>query len=258
MKKITSLIILLSAILNLSSCSETDYPLFDDSVINIYFTQDSVNYSFAFVPIEIKEHIVELPIQIIGNPSKENRTFTVEIVKEKTDATEDVHYRLPKQLSIPADSITGIIPLTLLRDELKENEWEVTLRLVKDNNFIPIQENEAKTKNEITIAFSDIVKQPSNWLDYNNEWPSSILGPWNPLVYRKYMEFFQQTKETNPVFYQDMTNKYGTYLEREIFGGTDYTSGYNYTFKKYIFLPLYKYFNEEHPELGIIFPYPNM
>ena len=34
----------------IASCHETDYPTFDDSVIDIYFTQDSVNYSFGVTP----------------------------------------------------------------------------------------------------------------------------------------------------------------------------------------------------------------
>ena len=46
----------------IASCHETDYPTFDDSVIDIYFTQDSVNYSFGVTPLSTTEHVVELPV----------------------------------------------------------------------------------------------------------------------------------------------------------------------------------------------------
>ena len=36
----------------IASCHETDYPTFDDSVIDIYFTQDSVNYSLRCDSVE--------------------------------------------------------------------------------------------------------------------------------------------------------------------------------------------------------------
>ena len=50
------------AIWSLSSCSETDYPVFDDSVIDIYFNKDSINYSFGVVTLGITEHTIDIPV----------------------------------------------------------------------------------------------------------------------------------------------------------------------------------------------------
>ena len=63
------------AIWSLSSCSETDYPVFDDSVIDIYFNKDSINYSFGVVTLGITEHTIDIPVKIIGAPIDEDRSF---------------------------------------------------------------------------------------------------------------------------------------------------------------------------------------
>ena len=69
----------------IASCHETDYPTFDDSVIDIYFTQDSVNYSFGVTPLSTTEHVVELPVRIIGASVKEvARNFKIEVVDKRT------------------------------------------------------------------------------------------------------------------------------------------------------------------------------
>ncbi len=52
MKNILYAILLSGASLGFFSCSETDYPLFDDSVINIYFT----NKDFYDMPLSIHYH----------------------------------------------------------------------------------------------------------------------------------------------------------------------------------------------------------
>lgn len=77
----------------IASCHETDYPTFDDSVIDIYFTQDSVNYSFGVTPLSTTEHVVELPVRIIGASVKEvARNFKIEVVDKRTNAESPLHY----------------------------------------------------------------------------------------------------------------------------------------------------------------------
>ena len=88
----------------IASCHETDYPTFDDSVIDIYFTQDSVNYSFGVTPLSTTEHVVELPVRIIGASVKEvARNFKIEVVDKRTNAESPLHYTCLLYTSDAAD-----------------------------------------------------------------------------------------------------------------------------------------------------------
>ena len=100
----------------IASCHETDYPTFDDSVIDIYFTQDSVNYSFGVTPLSTTEHVVELPVRIIGASVKEvARNFKIEVVDKRTNAESPLHYTVPEQLTLEKDSVNAVVPVTLKR-----------------------------------------------------------------------------------------------------------------------------------------------
>ena len=80
----------------IASCHETDYPTFDDSVIDIYFTQDSVNYSFGVTPSSTTEHVVELPVRIIGASVKEvARNFKIWLLYTSPSPLDRLLYSKP-------------------------------------------------------------------------------------------------------------------------------------------------------------------
>lgn len=122
----------------IASCHETDYPTFDDSVIDIYFTQDSVNYSFGVTPLSTTEHVVELPVRIIGASVKEvARNFKIEVVDKRTNAESPLHYTVPEQLTLEKDSVNAVVPVTLKRSALGDTEWTVAFRLLPNDYFNP-------------------------------------------------------------------------------------------------------------------------
>lgn len=258
MKKILYNIALLGAFLGFFSCSETDYPLFDDSIINIYFTKDSTNYSFGITPLSITERIVELPVKIIGAPTNASRSFKIEIVQEKTNAPKDTHFKLPETLEIAKDSVNGIVPITLVREHLDTTQWQVTVRLIDNGNFSPASGIDKKMGAISTITFNNVVSKPTwtNPWTGTDGWPTFQLGPWNPTVYVIFMDYFHQLKDKAPMTYQKMVEKYGENLDNGKYPGWDYD--YNYTFSKYILIPMYEYF-QKHPELGVTdFPKPSL
>lgn len=92
MRKITYIIIsclFVSFGTGLTSCNEQDYKLFDSSRTGIYFTEDSVVYSFGVTKLEVTSHEMELPVKIMGAPVKEERSFKVEVVTDKTTAKRE-------------------------------------------------------------------------------------------------------------------------------------------------------------------------
>lgn len=257
MKNILYAILLSGASLGLFSCSETDYPLFDDSVINIYFTEDSTSYSFGITPLSVTERIVELPVKIIGAPASENRSFKIEIVQEKTNADENTHFKLPETLEIAKDSVNGIVPITLIRENLDTIQWQVTIRLVDNGNFSPAPGADEKMGSTSTITFNNVISKP-NWFNWQGGfgWPVHLLGPWNPTVYVVFMDYFHQLKDNAPMTYQKMVEKYGENLDNGKYTGWDYD--YKYTLTKYILIPMHQYF-QDHPELGVTnFPTPSI
>lgn len=254
MKRTIHALLLLLSVRFLSSCSETDYPTFDANAIDIYFMADSVNYSFGIVPPEQTEYTVSLPVQIIGAPARQDRKFRVDIVPEETNAQAEVHYRLlEKEMTLTKDSVKGLVPVTLLRQNLGETEWKLTLQLKANEHFNPTPQKEQKISSTVRVAFNNIVSKP-NWKDFNGTlaWPRQ-LGPWDPTVYVVFMDYFHRLEQEVPATYKKITDKYGENLDRN-FQGWDYS--YDYTFTKYILIPMYQYF-QDHPELGVTtFPNP--
>ena len=141
MRKITYIITSCLFVLfgtGLTSCNEQDYKLFDSSRTGIYFTEDSVVYSFGVTKLEVTSHEMELPVKIMGAPVKEERSFKVEVVADKTTAKAGEHYMIPTELIIKADSVNGVLPVTILREDLgSDTLWHT---LFSDTTFV-IREN---------------------------------------------------------------------------------------------------------------------
>ena len=121
---------------SLCACIEEHYLKFDTEFTGIYFTTDSTNYSFSVTPDSIREHLVKIPVQIMGAPAKENREICFALTGNHA-ALEGVHYEFNEAI-IPADSIAGYIGIRILRDSLKGNsidgyEAKLLFRLVDGN-----------------------------------------------------------------------------------------------------------------------------
>lgn len=242
----------------LAGCNDENYLIFDNSFSGLYFTEDSIHYSFGILPIEQRSHIQEIPVQIMGEPCDHDRLFTVEVLpsQEHRQPREGEQYRInPGHLVIPADSIAGYIPLELLRDGLEGDDesgytrYELRLRLVANENFTPTLTD---ADQKVVVTFDNAIEKPS-W--YSEAVWQSRCGEWHPLKLIKLMEYFHTTlKESVPSTYNKMVDDIGENWEKVQYG---WPTDYNYTVRKYILTPAYEYFLN-HPELGITdFPNPN-
>lgn len=224
------------------ACQEEDYKMFDTSQSGIYFTADSMVYSFGVSVLEVTSKIMELPIKIMGMPVDKDRSFKVEVVPEKTTAIADVHYSLPTEFVIQADSVNGVLPLTILRSSLGEEAWQVAFRLIETGDFTPV----TGMQTVCVASFNNIVSPPE-WKNYAGEvvWPDYYLGIWDPVKWVKFMEYFRLMETTVPATYKGMVEMYGPDLENVSYG---WPSEYNYAVTKYILTPLYDFF-AANPEL---------
>ena len=245
-------------VLFITGCSQNDYLVFDEDYSGIYFTEDSIHYSFSTMPIETRMYTQKIPVKIMGKPYDYDRIFSVEILpaKENTNPLKGLQYLLEEEtLKIEADSITGNIPLIILRDGLEGDDetgykrYEIRLKLVENNNFVPTL---SETEQNVVVTFDNAIEKPS-W--YSEDVWLSKCGEWSPIKLIKIMEYFHTTLQENaPSTYQKMVGDIGENWENVTYG---WPTDYNYTVKKYILIPCYEYFLT-HPEHGINdFPNPN-
>lgn len=246
------------AVLFITGCSQNDYLVFDEDYSGIYFTEDSLHYSFSTLPIETRTYTQKIPVKIMGKPYSHERIFGVEILPAKNNINpiKGQQYLLEEEtLKIEADSITGYIPLILLRDGLAGDDengytrYELRLKLVENNNFTPTL---SESDQNVVVTFDNSIERPT-W--FSEEVWISKCGEWAPIKLIKIMEYFHTIlKENAPSTYQKMVADIGENWEDVTYG---WPTDYNYTVKKYILIPCYEYFIS-HPEHGITdFPNPN-
>lgn len=250
--KFNSILVLLYL---MASCKENVFEA-KEFKSGIYFVQDSTDYSFGITPLNISSYELLIPVQIMGVPSTMDRTYKVKVGADKSNAIENVHYQIGEDFIIKADSVDGFVPLTILRNNLDDESFKLTLSLIETNDFVPVSES----MSSVIITFNNRVEQP-NWLELNwqtggmeKAWPSFRLGNWHPLTYIKFMELFAEMESLAPSVYSAMIKEYGGPLLPNFPGG--WAWNYDFTLSKYVLIPLYRYFMVEHPELGVTIPMP--
>lgn len=247
----------LVAATGLSACQETDYMTFDNNYNGIYFTTDSIHYSFGILPLDRTEYTRDIPVKLMGAPADHDRNFSIEILAAKDNAMpmEGVQYRIEaKNVLIKADSISGNIPVTLLRNGLEGDDengytrYELRIRLVSDKNFTPTL---SEKDQNVVLTFDNAVEKP-DWVR-DDLWRTRC-GEWHPIKLIKLLEFFHTNMaEQVPSIYEKMVEDVGENWERTQYG---WPTDYNYSIRKYILAPEYEYF-KQHPEHGITdFPDP--
>ena len=239
MKKIKTIAMTALAAVAMMSCSETDYMTFDTANNGVYFTKDTLTYSFSVTPIEVKTYLYKVPFRIMGPTSKEPRTVKFAIDEAKSTAKVGVQYNIGEAVVQP-DSINGYIPVEILREGLEGTyatgytKYVLQLMLVENEYFKPTLDSASQCR---TLTFDNAIEQPE-WLSAHGDkvWDQSTLGVWHPLKFIKMVEAYGENLEHIP---------YGDpYVYRTIF-------------KKYIYEPMYDYFNDPANRDMILDAYPD-
>ncbi len=245
-------------------CEETDYMTYDTSHNGVYFEKDSIAYSFSVTPIEVKTHTIEIPVKVMGGISKtEAREIGYEFVRysnltnDTVPAVEGVHFNVVSDVVEP-DSVTGYIVVEVYRDELLGSyaegyeRYRLGINLVQNENYTPTL---TKPQQSIVLTFDNAVEQPE-WYDYKGDkvWTESKLGKWHPYKLIKMVEFFHAIEEIQPESYKKMVELYGENLEH-----IEYGDPYQYAtmFRKYVYAPMYEFFNNPDNKEMILAEYPD-
>lgn len=237
--------LLAALVCSLSACENTDYPLYDttqkDAAFIDYIDDNdqlatSVAYSFGFDIAT--EHVIELPVKLMGMTSDKDRPFTLEPA-EGTTMQEGVHYNIDREaMFIPAGQVASTVRITLLRGNdplLQEQEFSLNLELRESDALAVVGQN------HFSITFSDIRPEfaPSWWV------------PWSMPAYRfdvaqKFFEYFYAMEEVNPAVVHEMTERYGDYFVNatSMMGPLSMYSGF---MNKFVLVPLYEYYEVNDP-----------
>lgn len=268
MKKIKyniAIILLLPLMLLTNACVEEHYLRFDVSQTGIYFSRDTFNYSFGVTPIDVRTYTYKMPIRIMGTIADVDRPIAYEIMADTTSAKSGIHYDIVDAV-VPAGKIDGYIAVKILRDSLGGSHIEgytkylLGVRIKGNDFFTPTLSEEDQCR---VLSFDNAVEQP-NWLTSSGKkvWDTGALGSWHPLKFIKLVEYFHQLEEILPDTYYSIVRDYGENLEHVPYG--DFYL-YRTVFNKYVFLPMYEYFNDpdnresiltEYPDFPFDFPYP--
>ena len=256
MKRILKHISLLFLAIGFYSCNENTFTVDTNFKTGIYFSEDSIKYSFGVTPLTVQEHTVNVPVKIMGSPSNQNRLFKIEII-DVGEAVEGKHFQIQESISVLADSINAVVPIKILRQELGTSDFRLRFRLVENDHFVPVNE---KYKNAV-LYFNNNVDRP-NWRDWRGQlvWPSSQLGAakaglgWNPVVYIKFIELFRQMKDLAPDKYNAIVAVHGEDLAVI---NQSWPYDFNQSLTKYVLIPLYQYYMEQNPQLGEVIPRPS-
>ena len=163
---------------------------------------------------------------------------------DSTEAIEGVHFTIGDAIILP-DSTTGVIPVTIYRNELKGNysqgytRYKLCLQLVKDDIFTPTLDSLHQVR---VFRFDNAVDQPA-WYNAHGEkhWQEKYLGKWHPYKLIKMVEYYHAIETILPETYKKMVDLYGENLEH-IPNGDPYQ--FRTIFVKYIYSPMYEFFND--------------
>lgn len=243
--------LLMATLLLVVGCKKDKGVSYDQHFTGLYFPEDSLNYSFGVTPLSVHDHIFNIPVEMMGSPAGEDRAFIATVVEDSSTARLGNEYDINGELAVMADSIRGYIPLLIHRDALGDQDYSVVFRLEEKNGFTPV----SAPYKSIKIVFNNRVERPT-WKDWmgNPTWPDYYLGAWNPLTYVKFIELFRGLEQKVPETYQAMVDLYGPDLANVEYG---WPYDYSNTMTKYVTIPLYQYFMEQHPELGVVIPRPS-
>jgi len=182
-------IIILFALLSLTSCKKANEMLFDHAPSVYFDTQggdrDSILRTFAYTPT-LAQDTVWIPVRLLGIRTDHARTFTAAVEADSSTAVPELHYEpLKPSYAIPANSGFAYLPLIIYNKDtaLEDKSVSVMIKL-KATSDLGI-ENPYLIKAK--VVFSAKLEKPDWW----DTWP---LPPYSRT---KHELFFLVTGQTS-------------------------------------------------------------
>jgi hypothetical protein len=182
MKKGIFYLILLAAML--PGCKE-DVPTVFAEPDGIYFSApaDSITYTFAKYPHRVTDTL-KIPVTVLGKAADKDRTITLEKLSgTDINGTEGVHYKLLQPYTIPAGTVTTMLPVVIYRTgDMDSLSFTFKFQLKANENFV--SGISTKTSLKIKVGF---LQKPPTWGDPTGiQWAgySLNMGTWTKTKYK--------------------------------------------------------------------------
>ena len=284
MKKILHILSVSIGVLALVQSCRGTWVMYDEGQMDhLYFCEGQQVHTASFSLIPENEIVVTTSVFMMGVPSDQDRTYSLETIPVPAGETfttggvsypvvaarENIDYSLGR-LVLPAGAVETTLEITLHRtpEMLEGNMLRVGLRIKDDGEFLAAPADSSRTTAIVTPEFYLFVNDgepscPSWWRASGGplgwHWD---FGRFFPDKYRRFLEYFHATEQTNPSFYNYCVAAYGYYLDTpdasyasdgdtERLMNTFWRKTYSSAWAKYVFIPLYNYYKEwyaQHPE----------
>lgn len=197
MKRLIYFSILILAVL-VSSCTKTDYLLFNDVARVQLSDTATINTSFFYEPASVLKDTVYIQVNTIGNTTNKDRAVKLVQVVEpgiNNPAVAGVHYiamddpSLKNLMVVKGNAVMAMIPVVLLRDpSLKTNSYRLRLELVASDQF-SLGEKQSRSR---AILFSDRLERFYSWR--TDTYTSSAFSVFGKYSTRKHQFMYDYLK----------------------------------------------------------------
>ena len=145
----------------LLACSENERMVYDEHMHDIYYSIVTDTRDSLYVSLLMADQILEttVDVKMLGNVLTKPQKFKVEVVGERTDAKEGIHYeKLPEFYEFPAGEFIYKMPVRLIKGDaaIKQKPVTLTLRLVATGDLGVAYAD----KSEIRLLIADMLKKP--------------------------------------------------------------------------------------------------
>lgn len=178
----------------LYSCDEASREMFEGpysaffqlsdlkSDTTLILRQDTVTYTFAYDPDEVKTRELCIPVVITGSDSPRDLKYRVEVIPAANTA-EGVDFEpIASEWVIPAGKMTDSLHITLKRSASMSTETkEIRIRIVDGEDLV----QGVKEKLFVAIRVSDILEMPGWW----KRW-TIAFGSWHPTKLREWIKIW--------------------------------------------------------------------
>ena len=143
------------------SCSKNERLVYDSGMHDIYYSVVTEVQDSVYVSLLGKEDVfaATIGVKMLGDTLSAPGKFKVEVVKEKTDAIEGVHYeKLPDYFEFPAGVFEYKMPVNLLKGDqgITEKPVYLTLQLVGTSDLGIAYPN----RSVVRLLIADMLKRP--------------------------------------------------------------------------------------------------
>lgn len=136
------------------------------------------SFSFLKLPAEVTQDTFLIRVKIMGETAPYDRIVRGQAIADSSTAIAGQHYDFIDGI-IPADSITGYLPVVLYRTaDIADSAVTLNLRIAPTKDF----KTGVTEDNFFTLTWSDNVIKPSNWDGFISL--STYFGTYSAVKYR--------------------------------------------------------------------------